>query len=227
MSIFNNRLKLNKTAAKRGMSFFMAAVFVVGAGSLGLGMTGIIDKGAAVNGQAEIVIDEDLTSETNIGSGMLNVAAKSAVLMDVGTKTILYSQNGDEQLPPASITKIMTMLLVMEAVDSGQISLEDQVAISERAASMGGSQMYMEPGEIHTVEELMKGISMVSANDGAVAMAEYLCGSVEIFVEKMNQRAQELGMVNTHFVNTNGSYCQQTSEQVSNPLAHFCSCELG
>jgi D-alanyl-D-alanine carboxypeptidase len=98
----------------------------------------------------------------------------------------------------------MTMLLVMEAVDRGQISLDDNVTVSEKAASMGGSQMYMEPGEQQKLETLMKGIAIVSANDACVAAAEYLAGSTDIFVEKMNQRAAELGMVDTHFVNTNG-----------------------
>lgn len=98
----------------------------------------------------------------------------------------------------------MTMLLVMEAVDSGKITLKDEVMISERAASMGGSQMFMEVGETHTVEELLKGVAMASANDGCVALSEYVAGSEEIFVERMNERAKELGMRDTHFVNTNG-----------------------
>lgn len=92
----------------------------------------------------------------------------------------------------------------MEAVDDGKITLEDQVTISERAASMGGSQMYMEAGEVHTVEELMRGVAMASANDGCVALAEYVAGSEEIFVERMNQRAEELGMRDSHFSNTSG-----------------------
>ena len=137
------------------------------------------------------------------GSG-LAIAAKSAVLMDAGSGAVLFGQNEKKELAPASVTKIMTMLLVLEAVDAGKISLEDSVTVSERAAGMGGSQMYMEPGEQHTMEELMKGIAMVSANDACVAAAEHISGSVEIFVEKMNQRAAELGMENTHFVNTNG-----------------------
>ncbi|MBN7772716.1 D-alanyl-D-alanine carboxypeptidase family protein [Clostridium aminobutyricum] len=136
-------------------------------------------------------------------SGM-TVDAKSAVLMDADSGTILFSQNGDDPLPPASVTKVMTMLLAMEAIDQGRVSCSDMITISERAASMGGSQMYMEPGEQHSLEELMEGISMVSANDACVAVAEYLSGSVEIFVENMNARARELGMENTHFVNTNG-----------------------
>lgn len=132
------------------------------------------------------------------------VAAKGAVLIDADTGEVLFQQNSHEELPLASVTKIMTMLLVMEAVDDGKITLEDQVTISERAASMGGSQMYMEAGEVHTVEELMRGVAMASANDGCVALAEYVAGSEEIFVERMNQRAEELGMRDSHFSNTNG-----------------------
>ncbi len=137
-------------------------------------------------------------------SGTLKVEAKAAVLMDADTGKVVFQQNAHKELPPASVTKIMTMLLVMEAVESEKVKLSDQVTISERAASMGGSQMYMEPGEVHTLEELMQGIAMVSANDACVAVSEYIGGSEEIFVEKMNQRAEELGMRDTHFVNTNG-----------------------
>ena len=130
--------------------------------------------------------------------------AKGAVLMDASTGEVLFEQDSHKQLPLASVTKVMTMLLVMEAVESGKITLDDQVTISERAASMGGSQMYMEQGEIHTVAQLMEGVAMASANDGCVALAEYIAGSEEIFVERMNERAGQLGMRDTHFVNTNG-----------------------
>ena len=137
-------------------------------------------------------------------SAPFEVEAKGAVLIDADTGQVLFQQDSHKELPLASVTKVMTMLLVMEAADSGKISLEDQVTISERAASMGGSQMYMEVGEAHTVAELMKGVAMASANDGCVALAEYVAGSEEIFVERMNERARELGMRDTHFVNTNG-----------------------
>ena len=132
------------------------------------------------------------------------MAAKGAILIDASTGKVLFEQDSHKELPLASVTKVMTMLLVMEAVDGDKITLDDKVTISERAASMGGSQMYMEVGETHTVAELMKGVAMASANDGCVALAEYVAGSEEIFVERMNQRAQELGMRDTHFVNTNG-----------------------
>lgn len=132
------------------------------------------------------------------------VEAKGAVMVDADTGQVLFQQDAHDELPLASVTKIMTMLLVMEAVDDGKIDLTDEVTISQRAASMGGSQMYMEAGEAHTVEELLKGVAMASANDGCVALAEYVAGSEEIFVERMNKKAEELGMRDTHFVNTNG-----------------------
>lgn len=140
-------------------------------------------------------------AEENTG---LKVDAKAAVLMDASSGEVLFAQNAHKRLPPASVTKVMTMLLILEGCESGKISFKDTVTISERAASMGGSQMYMEPGEQHTVEELLKGVAMVSANDACVALAEHLAGSVEIFVEKMNKRAQDLGMKDSNFVNTNG-----------------------
>lgn len=153
---------------------------------------------------AEEVVPAVLPTSITGGAIGMDVDAKSAVLIDAGSGTVLYEKNSHDHLPPASVTKVMTMLLVMEAVDRGQITLDDKVTISEKAASMGGSQMYMEPGEQQTLETLMKGISIVSANDACVAAAEYLSGSVDIFVENMNKRAAELGMVDTHFVNTNG-----------------------
>ena len=143
------------------------------------------------------------TSITGGAVGM-TVDAKSAVLIDAGSGTVLFEQNSHDQLPPASVTKVMTMLLIMEAIDRGQMSLEDEVTVSEKAASMGGSQMYMEPGEQQKLETLLMGIAIASANDACVAAAEYHSGTVDIFVENMNKRAAELGMVDTNFINTNG-----------------------
>lgn len=130
--------------------------------------------------------------------------SNSVVLMEASTGAILYSKDMDKQVEPASITKIMTMLLIFEAIDSGKIKLEDSVSVSEHAASMGGSQVYLEPYETQTVNDLIKCISIASANDACVAMAEYIAGSEEEFVNRMNQKAQELGMKNTHFVNSCG-----------------------
>ena len=160
--------------------------------------------------QEPIVIDESSivtageAPMTDTKKNAFQVAAKGAILIDASTGKVLFEQDSHKELPLASVTKVMTMLLVMEAVDGDKITLDDKVTISERAASMGGSQMYMEVGETHTVAELMKGVAMASANDGCVALAEYVAGSEEIFVERMNRRAQELGMRDTHFVNTNG-----------------------
>nr|WP_231705904.1 D-alanyl-D-alanine carboxypeptidase family protein [Effusibacillus lacus] len=130
--------------------------------------------------------------------------AVSAILMDAATGQILFEKNSHEKLPPASITKIMTMLLVMEALESGKVKLTDKIRTSERAASMGGSQVYLEPGEEMTLEDMMKAIALGSANDASVAVAEHLAGSEEEFVRLMNERAEQLGMKNTHFSNCNG-----------------------
>lgn len=117
---------------------------------------------------------------------------------------ILYEKNADEKFAPASVTKIMTMLITMEGVDSGKIKLDDKVTCSENAKKMGGSTMLLDTGEIRTVEELLKGVAIASGNDAAVALAEYLGGTEQEFVNMMNKRAQELGMVNTTFKNCNG-----------------------
>ncbi len=128
----------------------------------------------------------------------------SALLMDADTGTILFEKNAHEKRPPASITKVMTMLLIMEALEQGKISLNEKVTTSEYAASMGGSQIFLEVGEEMTVDDMLKGIAMASGNDASVALAEKIAGSEEMFVQMMNDRAKELGMTNTHFVNTNG-----------------------
>jgi len=130
--------------------------------------------------------------------------AVSAILMDATTGTVLFSKNADKKLPPASITKVMTLLIAMEALDSGKIKLTDKVRTSEHAASMGGSQIFLEPGEEMTVEDILKGISMASANDASVALAEFIGGSEETFVQMMNRRAEQLGCKNTQFRNPNG-----------------------
>lgn len=138
------------------------------------------------------------------GNTDLGLNAKSAILMEESTGNILYENNPDERLPIASVTKVMTMLLIMEAVDSGKISLDDMVTVSENAMSYGGSTMFLETGEQLTVNDMLKGIAVASANDGCVAMAEHLAGSESAFVDMMNEKAKELGMENTHFMNTNG-----------------------
>lgn len=129
----------------------------------------------------------------------LNISAPSAILMEASTGQVIYERNAEERLHPASITKIMTLLLIFEALEEGKISLTDQVATSAYAQSMGGSQVFLEEGEVQTVDTLIKCIAVASGNDAAVAMAEYIAGSEEEFVKKMNQRAKELGMAQTTF----------------------------
>ena len=134
----------------------------------------------------------------------LEVAGKSAVLMDMATGTVLYEKNAHEHLAPASVTKVMTMLLIMEAIDEGRIGWDDTVTVSEAAAAKGGSQVYLKVGEMMSVTDMVKSIAVSSANDCACAMAEHIAGSEEAFVESMNRRAEALGMQDTHFVNCTG-----------------------
>ena len=130
--------------------------------------------------------------------------SKSAILLDFDTGKILYSKNDNEVLPPASMTKIMSMLLIMERIDNKTLSLTDEVTISENAASMGGSQVFLQAGETYKVEELLKGIAIASGNDAVVAMAEKVSGSVSDFVALMNEKAKSLGLTNTKFLNPHG-----------------------
>ncbi len=144
------------------------------------------------------------TLTINADQPEFDLNARSALLMEAETGNILFEKNPHQQLPPASMTKIMTLLLVMEAMDEGVISLEDTILCSEYAASMGGSQIWLEPGEEMSLEDLIKAIAIVSANDASVAVAEYLYPTVNSFVEKMNQRADELGLKNTYYYNPTG-----------------------
>ena len=142
------------------------------------------------------------TSEPITPNNALNLQSGAAILIDQNSGQVLYEHNSHEQLRPASVTKVMSILLIMEALDSGQISLEDKVPCSENASSMGGSQIWLTPSETLTVNEMIKCMCVVSANDCTVAMAEYLCGSTDAFVAKMNERAKELGMNDTKIVGT-------------------------
>lgn len=137
-------------------------------------------------------------------TGAPETEAGSAVLMEKETGTVLYEDHAHDKLEPASVTKVMTLLLVMEAIDSGRLKLDDMVTVSARAASMGGSQVYLKEGEQMTVDDMLKAVSVVSGNDAAVALAEHLAGSESAFVERMNQRARELGMEDTNFLNCTG-----------------------
>lgn len=140
----------------------------------------------------------------NQDTSALNVDASSALLMEPKSGKVIFEKNSHEKFEPASVTKIMTMLLTMEAVDSGKISLKDKVTVSENAKKMGGSSMLLDTGEVRSVEELIKGIGIASGNDAAVAMGEYIAGNEQAFVEMMNKRAQELGMKDTSFKNCTG-----------------------
>lgn len=155
----------------------------------GTGVSAENEEGEAGGGQAD---------------GNLAITAAACVLMEGSTGQIIYEKEAKQELRPASITKIMTLLLIFEAIEDGRLKLTDEVAVSEHAASMGGSQVFFEPFETQTVDTMIKCISIASANDASVAMAEKLAGSEEEFVVRMNERARELGMENTHFVNCYG-----------------------
>ncbi|SDM20263.1 D-alanyl-D-alanine carboxypeptidase (penicillin-binding protein 5/6) [Paenibacillus jilunlii] len=163
---------------------------------------------ASVLGSASGAYAEEKAKAKDTGKNAAAVdlapGARSAILMDANTGTVIYEKNSHDKLPPASITKIMTMLLTVEALDEGRLQLTDKVRTSEYAASMGGSQIFLEPGEEMTVDEMLKGIAMASGNDASVAMAEKLAGSESAFVDLMNQKAGELGLKDTHFSNCNG-----------------------
>lgn len=163
-----------------------------------------------ISGFIALLLSLGILSTSVLAAGVVNtqdgikVEAESALLLEPKTGKVLYDYNSHKKLAPASVTKVMTMLLTMEAVDSGQIKLTDKVTISENAKKMGGSSMILDTGEVRTVEELLKGIAIASGNDAAVAMAEYLAGTEDAFVVKMNEKAQSLGMKDTTFKNCTG-----------------------
>lgn len=149
----------------------------------------------------------------------LKISAPSAILMEKETGKVIYEKNADEKLEPASVTKVMTILLIVEAIEAGKIKLEDMVTTSAYAASMGGSQIFLEEGEQMSVKDMIKSIVVSSANDCAVAMAEYLCGSESVFVGRMNARAKELGMTNTNFTNCTGLLDDKTHVTTARDIA--------
>lgn len=155
----------------------------------------------------------EIISQVNADVSAQLVTAPSALLMEAASGQVLYELNADEKLPIASVTKTMTMLLIMEALDFGKIKLEDKVPTSDYAASMGGSQVFLEVGEEMSVQDMLKAIAVASGNDAAVAMAEFIAGTESAFVEMMNKRAAELGCKNTHFINCNG--LNETAEHYS------------
>ena len=155
----------------------------------------------------------------NIEKPSLDIYGKGLVLIEASTGTVLYEENKDEKLPPASVTKVMTMLLIMEAIDEGKISFDDKVVASEHAVSMGGTQIYLELGETMTVHELLKAIAVPSANDAAVALAEHIAGSETEFVRMMNKKALDLGMTNSNFTNCTGLFDDENHYTTAYDLA--------
>lgn len=191
---------------KRQQNLFLALVLALALGA-GSSFPASVTAPFCKTARAEEESPEKNTTENpspDADSNSLGITASSAVLIEGSSGRILYEKEKDTELVPASITKIMTLLLIMEALDNGSISLSDEVTVSEYAAGMGGSQVYLEPSETQTVDTMIKCISIASANDAAVAMAEYICGSETEFVARMNERAAELGMEHTHFLNCNG-----------------------
>lgn len=165
----------------------------------------IAQSGQVAGESAAETAGEDPGDEATPAAGdSIGISAPSAVLMEASTGTVVLEKNPHEKLPPASVTKIMTLLLIFDAISQGKIKLEDTVTTSTYAASMGGSQVFLEEGETQSVDTMIKCISVASANDASVAMAEYIAGTEELFVEMMNNRAKELGMKDTHFVNCCG-----------------------
>lgn len=162
-------------------------------------VTSVPASAASRNGKTmnTVSVDNDVVTD-------MTLDCRGAVLMEASTGKILFEQNPTEAMPPASVTKIMTLLLVMEAMDEGRLSWEDNITASAYAASMGGSQIYLKEGETMTARDLIKSVVIASANDAAVALAEHVAGSEAAFVQRMNERADELGMTSTHFENTNG-----------------------
>ena len=155
---------------------------------------------------AALIFSSPAYAIETLSDDAIDIKAPSAILMEKTSGEVIYEKNAHEQLPPASVTKVMTLLLIVEAIERGDISLDDTVIASERAASFGGSCVFLEEGEKMSVDEMLKCITVVSANDCAVAMSEFLCGSEPAFVQRMNERAAELGLKNTHFCNCTGLF---------------------
>ena len=155
---------------------------------------------------AALILSTPAYAVETITDDAIDIKAPSAILMEKTSGEVIYEKNAHEKRPPASVTKVMTLLLIVEAIERGDISLDDTVIASERAASFGGSCVYLEEGEKMSVDEMLKCITVVSANDCAVAMSEFLCGSEQAFVQRMNERADELGLKDTHFCNCTGLF---------------------
>ncbi len=164
----------------------------------------VYSSASAASGEEIAVYNPETVVKIVGKTDIFDLKAKSSILMDAGTGNILLENNSREKLPIASITKIMSMLLVMEAIDSGKINMDEEVTISDHSYSMGGSQVYLEPGEVFTINELLKAVALHSANDATVALAEKVAGSEEAFVMMMNDRAKAIGMNDTNFLDCSG-----------------------
>ena len=167
-------------------------------------LAAVLSLGPIVRFVSPMSVNAAVSQNGDAEASEMTLECKSAILMEANTGAVLFEQNADRALPPASVTKIMTLLLVMEAIEQGKINLDDTVTASAHAASMGGSQIYLKEGEQMSVEDMLKSVVISSANDAACALAEFVSGSEEAFVRQMNERATELGMKNTTFENTNG-----------------------
>ena len=191
-----------KHTRKKALAVLLALLLLLS----GTVQTVLAEEAAAPTSAAETDATgaEKVLSDLGVEEGSLELPCKSAILMEATTGAVLYTQNAEESMPPASVTKIMTLLLLMEAIDAGVIHLDDKVTASANAASMGGSQVFLKEGEQMQLEDLLKSVVIASANDAAVALAEYLYGSVQAFVGKMNERAKQLGMTGTAFENVTG-----------------------
>lgn len=184
---------------KRALAALLALALLRPFPALALDQTApLLPEEAAIAALSDEVIEAEMTLAQGLTPGV-DLPVKSAVLMDQTSGTILYGENEDVQMPPASITKVMSLLLIIEAIDSGKIALTDKVTCSDTAAGYGGSQIWLKPGEEMTVDDLLKATAISSANDATVCLAEYVAGSEEAFVQQMNRKAQELGMQNTVF----------------------------
>ena len=188
---------------KRLLCAVLAGALLFPSQALAAGYLPMEEAEAAMAAITNEIIEEEVSMAAAITPGV-DLPVKSAVLMDQGTGAVLYAENEDVKLPPASITKIMSLLLIMEAIDSGKIALTDKVACSDTASGYGGSQIWLKPGEEMTVDDLLKAAAISSANDATVCLAEYVAGSEAAFVQLMNDKARELGMTNTTFQGATG-----------------------
>ncbi len=188
---------------KRLLCAVLAGALLFPGQALAAGYLPMEEAEAAMAAITNEIIEEEVSMAAAITPGV-DLPVKSAVLMDQGTGAVLYAENEDVKLPPASITKIMSLLLIMEAIDSGKIALTDKVTCSDTASGYGGSQIWLKPGEEMTVDDLLKAAAISSANDATVCLAEYVAGSEAAFVQLMNDKARELGMTNTTFQGATG-----------------------